>query len=140
MNSSKIEAFLDQASCGYRDAIGLPANRANAERCRRAADDMYECMRQRRVWAMERLRAKGLTVDVFSPVQDRLDRVAIHCVDAIGDRKTSPDARRKLANFQYGCMNQEVTIVERTSTRGVNEIDKVIRFLAKANEFLNELS
>ena len=132
------EHHLDETAKRYRDAIGGNAISQSHVSARRLAEDLYECMRQRRILATERL-AETPGIAFFRPAQEHMDRVAIHCIDAIGQVTTRAELRRRLGNFLYGCLNQQVTIVDRVTKRGLGEIDQVMRFLARAQEFLEEI-
>ena len=72
-------------------------------------------------------------------VQKALERTARAALRYIVTNDLTPSENRKLAKFIFGCMNQKFTIAERVQRRGRQELSKVLEFIGKASEALQEI-
>jgi hypothetical protein len=72
-------------------------------------------------------------------VQELLDQTARQCLRYILEHDLSAAQSGKLAKFVFGCMNQKHELPSRVEKRGSGELDKVLRFIAKAAEVLLEI-
>jgi hypothetical protein len=77
--------------------------------------------------------------DAIKKVQEFLDETARRCLRLIGTRKLKASQYQRLAKFIFGCMNQKHDLQRRIEEHGAEELDKVIRFAAKAAEVLLEI-
>lgn len=77
--------------------------------------------------------------DPIRAVEEALDRAGRACLRLIGTRELSAQQSRQLAKWLFGCMNQRYTIRRRVASRGVGELDKVLRFIGTAWAELQEI-
>jgi hypothetical protein len=72
-------------------------------------------------------------------VQKALEKTARAALRYIVTNDLTPSENRKLAKFIFGCMNQKFTIADRVQRRGSQELQKVLEFIGKASEALQEI-
>ncbi len=72
-------------------------------------------------------------------VQKALEKTARAALRYIVTNDLTPAENRKLAKFIFGCMNQKFTIAGRVERRGSRELSKVLEFIGRAAEALQEI-
>lgn len=72
-------------------------------------------------------------------VQKALEQTARAALRYIVTNDLTASENRKLAKFIFGCMNQKFTIADRVQRRGSQELNKVLEFIGKASEALQEI-
>jgi hypothetical protein len=72
-------------------------------------------------------------------VQKALEKTARAALRYIVTNDLTPSENRKLAKFIFGCMNQKFTIAGRVERHGSQELNKVLEFIGKASEALQEI-
>lgn len=76
--------------------------------------------------------------DVLDPsieaIQALLDRTARALVKYGAANRLSDAQHRKLEKFIFGLMNQKMTIAARVEKRGSEELEKLLRYVAKASQ------
>jgi hypothetical protein len=72
-------------------------------------------------------------------VQKALERTARAALRYIVTNDLTPAENKKLAKFIFGSMNQKFTIADRVRRRGSQELSKVLEFIGRAAEALQEI-
>lgn len=72
-------------------------------------------------------------------VQEALERTARTALRCIVTNDLTQSENKKLAKFIFGCMNQKFTIGGRVERRGSQELNKVLEFIGRAAEVLQEI-
>ncbi len=72
-------------------------------------------------------------------VQKALEQTARAALRYIVTNDLTPSENRKLAKLIFGCMNQKFTIAGRVQRRGSQELSKVLEFIGRASEALQEI-
>lgn len=77
--------------------------------------------------------------DPIGDIERALEERGRECLRLIVSGSLDAEQTKTLAKWMFGCMNQRFTIRSRVGKRGVGELAKVLRFIARACEALLEI-
>lgn len=77
--------------------------------------------------------------DPIGKIEALLEETGRRCMRLALTRSLTKEQNDRLIKWMFGCMNQRLTIRNRVAQRGPGELDKVLKFVAKAAETLIEI-